>query len=66
MGEGASASERVRVGPRGERLQRAVTFAEVDIDRPHLDAVPRVADDLRRRVEAHRLAVQQRAGEDGG
>ena len=39
----------------------------IDVDRAHLDAVlARVADDLGRGVEAHRLAVQQRAGEDLG
>ncbi len=37
----------------------------VDIDRPHLDAVlARVADDLRRRIEAHRLRIEQRGAED--
>ncbi len=36
----------------------------IDVRRPHLDAVlARVAHDLRRRVEAHRLRVQQRGGE---
>ena len=34
------------------------------VDRPHLDAVPaRVLHELRRRVEAHRLRVEQRAAE---
>ena len=34
------------------------------VDRPHLDAVPpRVLHELRRRVEAHRLAVEQRGAE---
>ena len=46
------------------RLQRAVPVARVHVHRPHLDAVaPRVPHDLRRRVEAHRLAVEQRRGE---
>ena len=49
------------------RLQRAVPIRMVDIDGPNLDPVlGRVADNLRRSVEAHRLTVQQRAGEDGG
>jgi hypothetical protein len=39
----------------------------VDIDGAHFDAVlARVADDLRRGVKPHRLAVQQSAGEDLG
>src|SRR6476661_7769849 len=62
--------------PQGERdwnsgaihlLQRAIPRAVVDVDRAHGDAVlARVADDLRRGVETHRLAVEQRGGEDGG
>ncbi len=45
------------------RLQRAVPVAVVDIDRQHRDPVlARVADDLRRGVEPHRLRVEQRAG----
>ena len=37
----------------------------IDIDRPHFDAVlAQVAHDLRRRVEAHRLRVEQRSRED--
>src|SRR5260221_14579262 len=62
--------------PRGERdirrsllsrLQRAIPFAVIDVDCAQCDAVlARVADDLRRGVEAHRLAVEQRGGEDGG
>ncbi len=49
-------------GPSSVQSQSAV----VDVERQHLDAVlARVAHDLRRGVEAHRLAVQQRAGEDG-
>ena len=36
----------------------------IDIDRAHLDAMLlRVAHDLRRRIEAHRLAVEQRGRE---
>ena len=39
----------------------------VDVDGAHLDTVfARVADDLRRGVEPHRLAVQQGAGKDLG
>src|SRR5438045_1222871 len=48
-------------------LQRAIPFAEIDVDRAHRDAVlPGVADDLGRRVEPHRLTVQEGAGEDFG
>src|SRR5205823_6441977 len=53
--------------PGRHRLQGAVPEAVVDVDRADFDAVLlRVADDLRRRVESHRLAVQQGAGEDIG
>jgi hypothetical protein len=39
----------------------------VHVDRAHRDTVlARVAHDLRRRVEAHRLAVEQGGGEDVG
>src|SRR6476659_5257264 len=49
------------------RFQCANPERVVDIDRAHLDLVlARVADDLRRRVKPHRLAVEQRAGEDLG
>src|SRR5690348_7334086 len=45
-------------------LQRAIPVAVIHIDFAHLDAMfARVADDLRGGVEAHRLRVQQRAGE---
>ncbi len=45
-------------------LQRAVPAGEVHVDRTDLDAVVLgVAHDLRRRVEAHRLAVEERGGE---
>ena len=48
-------------------LQRAVPTGKVDIDGPDLDAVlPGVAHHLRRRVEAHRLRVQERAAEHVG
>ena len=36
----------------------------VDVDGPDLDAVlPGIANELRRRIEAHRLGVQERATE---
>ena len=39
----------------------------MDVDGEHRDAVrARVAHELRRRVEAHRLAVEERAAERGG
>ena len=48
-------------------FERAVPVAVADADGPHLDAMlARVAHELRRRVEAHRLAVEQRAGERRG
>ena len=46
------------------RFQRAIPVRCIDIDVAHLDAMLlRVAHDLRRRVEAHRLAVEQRRRE---
>ena len=49
---------------RGDGLERAVPVAGRHVDRAHLDAVAdRVVDDRGRRVEAHRLGVEQRAGE---
>jgi hypothetical protein len=40
-------------------LERAVPLAHRHVDGPYLDAMPsRVAHELRRRVEAHRLRVQ--------
>ena len=40
---------------------------QIDVDRPHLDAMLlRVAHELRRRIKAHRLAVEQRRGEHIG
>ena len=49
------------------RLQRAVPAAEIDVDRANFDAVLLgVADDLRRRVEPHRLRIQQRTGKNIG
>ena len=45
-------------------LQRAIPSARADVDAAHRDAVlARVAHDLRRGVEPHRLRIQQRAGE---
>src|SRR5688572_28267388 len=48
-------------------FQRAIPLAFVHVDRPDVDAVLLgVAHDLGRRVESHRLAVQQCAREHGG
>ena len=45
-------------------FERALPRAHRDVDRPHLDAVlARIAHQLRRRVEAHRLGVEQAAQE---
>ena len=61
-----SAARRSR-RPRLRRLQRAVPVAHRHVDGPHVDAVPaRVLHELRRRVEAHRQRVEQRAGERRG
>src|SRR6266481_9659561 len=50
-----------------QRFERAIPEAVVDIDGTYLDPVlARIADDLRRGVEPHRLAVEQGAGEDLG
>ena len=52
-----------RAAARGRRLpfQRAVPLAHRDIDVAHLHAMPpRVLHELRGRVEAHRLRVEQR------
>src|SRR3546814_18213710 len=49
------------------RLEGAVPVAGIHVGRADLDAVLAcVADKLGRRVETHRLAVQQRGGEDRG
>ena len=57
-------SRTARRSPRSDRLQRAVPARGVDADRADLDAVlARVAHDLRRGVEAHRLGVEQRRAE---
>src|SRR3546814_8276066 len=41
-------------------LQRTIPLAVVDRDRAHLDAlIAGIAHDLRRRVETHRLGVEQ-------
>ena len=48
-------------------LQRAIPMAVVDRDRAHFDAMlARIADDLRGRIKAHRLRVEQRSAEDVG
>jgi hypothetical protein len=48
-------------------LQRALPFAHRDVHRPHLDAVAaRILHQLRGRVEAHRLAVEERREEGRG
>src|SRR5262245_62200198 len=48
------------------RLERAVPFAPIDIGFARLDAVGAGAShDLRRRVEAHRLRVEERGGKGG-
>ena len=45
-------------------LQSAVPVARANIGRPHLDPVaPRVLHQLRRGIEAHRLAVEKRGAE---
>ena len=50
-----------RSPPAGGIDEAAVPVAMAHIDRQHLDAMrARIAHQLRRRVEAHRLAVQQR------
>ena len=48
-------------------FERAVPVAGIDVGRPHLDAMfLRVAHELGRRIEAHRLGVEQGGGEDLG
>ena len=48
-------------------FERALPVADAHVDRPHLDAVlARIAHQLRRRVEAHRLGVEQAAEEGVG
>ena len=48
----------------GVALERAVPVAHLHVGRPHLDPVPaRILHQLGRRVEAHRLAVEQRGAE---
>ncbi len=45
-------------------FQRVLRVTERHIDLAHLDAIlAGIADDLRRRVEAHRLRIQQSASE---
>src|SRR5262249_13620219 len=48
-------------------FERALRSTEIQVGRSHLDPAPLpVADKARRRVEAHRLRVQERAQELGG
>jgi hypothetical protein len=48
-----------RVAPHIGLLQGAVPVAGIDVGRPHLDVgLTRIARELRRRVEAHRLGVE--------
>src|SRR5690606_40058290 len=67
----AAALDLPEAEPQGEAalrrlLQQVVPVAVIDVDRAYLHIVlARIAHDLRRRVEAHRLAVQQGRGEDG-
>src|ERR1700676_1165098 len=45
-------------------LERAIPIADGNVDRPYLDTMrPRIAHQLRGRVETHRLAVDQRRAE---
>src|SRR5688500_17934523 len=49
------------------RLERAVPVARIDVDRSHLDTVTtRILHKLRRRIEPHRLAVDERSREGCG
>src|SRR5262249_41702187 len=63
----ARLAERLHVfepDPHSIALEPALDGAAVDVDRPHLDSAPlRVAHERRRRVEAHRLRVQERREE---
>src|SRR5260221_5035801 len=48
-------------------FERVVPMTVIDIQRPDLDSMlAGIADDLRWRIEAHRLAVKQSGGEDVG
>ena len=52
--------------PHGAVLDQALRPAQVDVGRPHLHPAPlAVSDEAGRRVEAHRLRVQERAQELG-
>src|SRR5258708_33590978 len=52
---------RAAIGP---PLERAIPIADGNVDRPQLDAMrPRIAHQVRRCVEAHRLAVDERRTE---
>src|SRR6185437_6058332 len=45
-------------------LQRAIPHAHANVDRPHLHAMrPRIPNELRRCIETHRLAIEQRRRE---
>ncbi len=64
----AHAAQQRETEPHGRRRRRAfdcrIPRAHVHVDGQHLNAPPsRVLQQLRRRVEAHRLAVQQRGEE---
>ena len=49
------------------RFQRVVPFAETHIDGAHFDIMlARIAHDLGRRIETHRLRIEQRTAERGG
>ena len=57
----------MRRGSKRRFFQRAIPVGMIDVDVADLDAmVARVADQLRRRVKAHRLGVQDRRAEDVG
>src|SRR5438132_550785 len=48
-------------------FQRAIPFADCHIDRQHVDAVAsRIGNQLRRRVKAHRLRIEQCAAKRRG
>ena len=68
-GRSGAPAERADRRATGSRAASSVLSQSltVHVDRPHLDAVlARVAHQLRRRVEAHRLAVEQRREEGVG
>jgi len=69
MGIGKPA-DHAQAEPDGEAVffgwfQRAIEAGRIDADRPDIDAiVARIADDLGRRVKAHRLRIEKRGAED--